>query len=172
MLSTRKIGGVKIGLSIMTPFSYLSICNHDSCQYNIHYYSNLCTEGWGRFKPRLKNQSRNYFYIKLGIFELWNDHKLKSYKFKIWEKSSKMWILMKFQGSNRGPLECETNALPLHYFYAWAAQKKKLSFYKCNIHFCQENIEWSGKGVEQKSGISHLFNLLNFEFLGFQFLVI
>ena len=86
----------------------------------------ITTEGWGRFKPRLKNQSRNYFYIKLGIFELWNDHKLKSYKFKIWEKSSKMWILMKFQGSNRGPLECETNALPLHYFYAWAALQKNL----------------------------------------------
>ena len=40
MLSNRKIGGVIIGLSIMTPFSYLSICNHDSCQDNIHYYSN------------------------------------------------------------------------------------------------------------------------------------
>ena len=29
-------------------------------------------------KPRLKNQSGDYFYIKLGIFEVWNDHKLKS----------------------------------------------------------------------------------------------
>ena len=76
----------------------------------------LLLEGWGRFKLRLKNQSRDYFYIKLGIFEVWNYHKLKSCKIKIWEKSSKMWILMKFQGSNREPLECETNALPLHYF--------------------------------------------------------
>ena len=41
MLSNRKIGGVIIVFSIMTPFSYLSICNHDSCQDNIHYYSNL-----------------------------------------------------------------------------------------------------------------------------------
>ena len=38
----------------------------------------LLLEGWGRFKLRLKNQSRDYFYIKLGIFEVWNDHKLKS----------------------------------------------------------------------------------------------
>ena len=49
---------------------------------------------------------------------------------------------------------------------------KKTSVYKCNIHFCQEKIEWSGNGVEQKSGISHLFNLSNFEFLGFQILMI
>ena len=40
MLSTRKIGGVKIGLAIMTPFSYLSIYNHDSCQDNTYVYSN------------------------------------------------------------------------------------------------------------------------------------
>ena len=31
MLSVRKIGGVMIGLSIMTPFSYLSIYYPDSC---------------------------------------------------------------------------------------------------------------------------------------------
>ena len=49
---------------------------------------------------------------------------------------------------------------------------KKTCVYKWNIHFCQENIEWSGSGVEQKSGISHLFNLSNFDFLGFQILVI
>ena len=49
---------------------------------------------------------------------------------------------------------------------------EKTSVYKCNIHFCQENIEWSGSGVEQKSGISHLSNLSNFELLGFQILVI
>ena len=56
-------------------------------------------------------------------------------------------------------------------FTPWPSGKKT-SVYKCNIHFCQENIEWSGNGVEQKSGISHLFNLSNFEFLGFQILVI
>ena len=27
------------------------------------------------------------------------------------------------------------------------------------MHSSQENIEWSGSGVEQKSGISHLFKL-------------
>ena len=49
---------------------------------------------------------------------------------------------------------------------------KKTCAYEQSIHFCQENIEWSGNGVEQKSGISHLFNLSKFEFLGFQILVI
>ena len=62
---------------------------------------------------------------------------------------------MKFLDSNRGPLGCETNALPLHYFY------------KDDMHFCQENIEWSGSGVEQKSGISHLFNLSKIDRAGF-----
>ena len=33
-------------------------------------------------------------------------------------------------------------------------------------------MEWSDSGVEQKSGILHLLNLSNFEFLGFQTLVI
>ena len=27
------------------------------------------------------------------------------------------------------------------------------------LHFCQQIIEWSGSGVEQKSGISQLFDL-------------
>ena len=36
---------------------------------------------------------------------------------------------------------------------------EKTCVYKESIHFCQENIEWSGSGVEQKSGILHLFNL-------------
>ena len=78
---------------------------------------------------------------------------------------------MKFQGSNRGPLVCETNALPLHYFYAWAAQQKTC-VYKRSMHFCQERVGWSGCGVEQKSGTLHLFNLSNFEFVGFQILMI
>ena len=38
----------------------------------------LGTEGWGRFKPRLKNQSWDYFYIKLDMFEVQNHHELKS----------------------------------------------------------------------------------------------
>ena len=37
---------------------------------------------------------------------------------------------MKFLGSNQGPLGCETNV------------------YNYIMHFCQENIEWSGSGVE------------------------
>ena len=74
---------------------------------------------------------------------------------------------MKFQGSNRGPLECETSATT-----ALFLRLKKTCVYKQSIHFRQENIEWSGSGVEQKSGTSHLFNLSNFEFLGFQILVI
>ena len=49
---------------------------------------------------------------------------------------------------------------------------KKTSVYKQSIHFGQENVEWIGSGVEQKSVTSHLFNLSNFEFLGFQILVI
>ena len=52
------------------------------------------------------------------------------------------------------------------------SRSQKTCVYKEIVHFCLENIEWSGSGVEQKSGTSHLFNLSNFEFLGFQFLVI
>ena len=44
---------------------------------------------------------------------------------------------------------------------------KKTSVYKDSMHFCQENIEWSGSGVEQKSGISHLFNLSKIDRAGF-----
>ena len=40
------------------------------------------------------------------------------------------------------------------------------------MYFCQENIEWSGSGVEQKSGISHLFNLSKIDCAGFWFSVI
>ena len=40
------------------------------------------------------------------------------------------------------------------------------------MHFCQERVGWSGYGVEQKSGTLHLFNLSNFEFVGFQILMI
>ena len=40
------------------------------------------------------------------------------------------------------------------------------------MHFCQERVGWSGCGVEQKSGTLHLFNLSNFEFVGFQILMI
>ena len=40
------------------------------------------------------------------------------------------------------------------------------------MHSCQENIEWSGSGVEQKSGISYLFNLSIIDRAGFQFSVI
>ena len=76
---------------------------------------------------------------------------------------------MKFQDSKRGPSECETNALPLHYFFSLSRAQKKTCVYKQSIHFCQENIEWSGSGVEQKSGTKHLFNLSNFDFLGFQY---
>ena len=42
-----------------------------------------------------------------------------------------------------------------------------LCVYKANMHSCQENIEWSGSGVEQKSGISHLFNLSKIDHAGF-----
>ena len=52
------------------------------------------------------------------------------------------------------------------------SHQEKTCVYKESIHFCQENIEWSGSGVEQKSGTSDLFDLSNFEFLGFQILVI
>ena len=34
------------------------------------------------------------------------------------------------------------------------------------------DIEWSGSGVEQKSGMSHLFNLSKIDCAGFQFSVI
>ena len=40
------------------------------------------------------------------------------------------------------------------------------------MHSCQENVEWSGSGVEQKSGISHIFNLSKIDRAGFQFSVI
>ena len=73
---------------------------------------------------------------------------------------------MKFLGLNRGSLGCETNAQPLHYLLAWVRWKKS-SVYKHSMHFCQENIEWSGSGVEQKSGISHLFNLSKIDCAGF-----
>ena len=49
---------------------------------------------------------------------------------------------------------------------------KKTSVYKDSMHFYQEDIEWSGSGVEQKSGISHLFNLSKIDRAGFLFSVI
>ena len=45
------------------------------------------------------------------------------------------------------------------------AAKKILSINQAYIFV--KRIEWSGSGVKQKSGTSHLFNLSNFEFLGF-----
>ena len=74
---------------------------------------------------------------------------------------------MKFQGSNRGPSECETNTLPKPEPHC-----QKTCVYKEIIHFCLENIEWSDSGAEQKSGTSHLFNLSEFELLRFQILMI
>jgi len=78
---------------------------------------------------------------------------------------------MKFQGSNQVPLNCETNVLPLH-FLKPELHYKKTCVHKQSIYSYQENIEWRGSGVKQQSETSHLFNLLNFEFLGFQILVI
>ena len=48
---------------------------------------------------------------------------------------------------------------------------KKVVFINC-MHSCQENMEWSGSGVEQKSGISHIFNLLKIDRAGFRFSLI
>ena len=49
---------------------------------------------------------------------------------------------------------------------------KKTSLYKYHTQFIEQIIGWSGRGVEQKSGISHIINLSNFDFLGFQILMI
>ena len=51
-------------------------------------------------------------------------------------------------------------------------RSKKTCVYKRSMHFCQERVGWSGCGVEQKSGTLHLFNLSNFDLLGFQILMI
>ena len=71
---------------------------------------------------------------------------------------------MKFLDSNRGPVR------PMHYhctIFKPESHWKKSCGYKHSMHFCQENIEWSGSGVEQKSGISHLFNLSKIDRAGF-----
>jgi len=78
---------------------------------------------------------------------------------------------MKFQGSNQVSLNCETNALSLH-FLKPELHYKKTCVHKQSIYSYQENIEWSSSRVEQQSGTSHLLNILNSEFLGFQILVI
>ena len=41
------------------------------------------------------------------------------------------------------------------------------SIYKQSMHSCQENEEWSGSGVEQKSGISQFLNQLRIDHVGF-----
>ena len=40
------------------------------------------------------------------------------------------------------------------------------------MHFCEENVELRGNGVEQKNGMSHLFNLSKIDGARFQFSVI
>ena len=45
--------------------------------------------------------------------------------------------------------------------------EKKNCVYEQSMHICQENIEWSGSGVKQKSGISYLFNLSKIDCVGF-----
>ena len=71
---------------------------------------------------------------------------------------------MKFLGLNQGPLYCDIS------FEAWVEQKKSC-VYKQIMHILQENLDWSGSGVEQKSGTSHLFNLSTFDLLALQLLM-
>ena len=62
--------------------------------------------------------------------------------------------------------QCATTAL----FLSLSQAAKKLLFingtYKL-LHFCQKIREWSGCGMEQKSGISQLFNLSKIDHVGF-----
>ena len=76
---------------------------------------------------------------------------------------------MKFQGSNWGPKARETSASNA-LFLSLSRATKKLVFINGShklLHFSQQIIEWSGSGVEQKSGISHLFNLSKIDHAGF-----
>ena len=67
---------------------------------------------------------------------------------------------MKFLGLNQGPLDCDIS------FEAWVEQKKSC-VYKQIMHILQENLDWSGSGVEQKSEMSYLPNLSKIELAGF-----
>ena len=58
--------------------------------------------------------------------------------------------------------QCATTAL----FISLIWGRRKVVFIN-RVHFCQENIEWSGSGVDQNSGMSHLFNLLKIDCAGF-----
>ena len=130
----------------------------------------LLTEGWGRFKPRLKNQSWDYFYIKLDMFGYEIAMKWNPRNSKIGKNHQKTKILGK-SCIWTGYLQVVRRTLYHSTIFKPEPCLKKTFLYTSHTQFI-EQIGWSGKWVEQESGISHIFNLSNFESLGFQILVI